>query len=187
MKPRLLPIAGCGIVAAILLGAAAGGAPPLAESAAKQRPHRTNLERSKDLWATVNVCDTEDNPDTIGIRGSMPGLRDRSSRLRMRFQVQYLAEADGKWHNPEDGSATDSGWVRVGRSRTVVLEAGRNFEFLPPEGGGTHHLRGSIRFKWLARKSGKVLARARRITEAGHKSTAGADPKDYSAAECEIS
>ena len=33
------------------------------------------------LWATVNVCDTRARPDTIGIRGSMPGLRRPATLL----------------------------------------------------------------------------------------------------------
>ena len=28
------------------------------------------------LWATINVCDTAAHPNTIGIRGSMPGTGD---------------------------------------------------------------------------------------------------------------
>src|SRR5947207_14010398 len=31
------------------------------------------ITHSKRLWATVNVCDTVGHPDSIGIRGSMPG------------------------------------------------------------------------------------------------------------------
>jgi hypothetical protein len=26
-----------------------------------------------ELWATVNICDTEKNPDSMGIRAGMPG------------------------------------------------------------------------------------------------------------------
>jgi hypothetical protein len=178
MKSRLLPIAGGAIAAAAILGASAGGSQP----AAKQRVKPTNLETSKDLWATINVCDTEGKPNTIGIRGSAPGLRNRRSVISMRFQVQYKAKADGKWHNA--GADSDSGYMRVGRTRSQVLEAGNDFTFDPPTDGGSHQLRGSARYRW--KRHGKVVARARRFTEPGHRSTAGADPKGYSAAECEI-
>jgi hypothetical protein len=182
MRSRLLPIAVGAIAAAVILGASAGGSPP----AAKKHRKPTNLETSKDLWATINVCDTEDKPNqnTIGIRGSMPGLGDHGSRMFMRFQVQYKAKTDGKWHNAENPSATDSGYKFVGRSRAQVFEAGQDFRFDPPTDGGSHLLRGSVRFRW--KHKGEIVARARRFTEPGHKTTAGADPAGYSAAECEI-
>ena len=39
-------------------------------------------------------------------------------------------------------------------------------------------------FRWV--KNGKTLMKLRRLTEAGHRSTAGADPEGYSAAVCDI-
>ena len=44
-------------------------------------------------WATVNVCDTAKQPDTIGIRASMPGT-PKGVRLSMRFRVQYKVDED---------------------------------------------------------------------------------------------
>jgi hypothetical protein len=171
-------MAGGAIAAAVVFGATAGGSQPMAKRPVKP----TNLETSKDLWATINVCDTLEKPNTIGIRGSMPGLGDRRSRMQMRFQVQYKAKADGKWHNA--GAESDSGYLTVGRTRGQVLEAGNDFTFAAPTDGGSHVLRGSIRYRW--KRHGQVVDRARRFTEPGHKTTAGADPKGYSAAECEI-
>ena len=128
---------------------------------------------AEDVWATINVCDTRKRPDTIGIRGSMPGLGDRQSRLFMRFRVQYLGQPAGTWEDVErDG---DSGWLALGRSKRRVVESGQNFQFVPPAGGGAHRLHGS-----------KVLMRARRVTEPGHRSTLGADPEGYSAANRDI-
>jgi hypothetical protein len=138
-----------------------------------------------DLWATINVCDTREHPDTIGIRGSMPGLGTRPSRLFMRFRVQYLAKPDNTWRDVVQDA--DSGWLRLGRSTRRVVESGQNFQFLPPSGGGVHRLRGLVTYKWVARRSSRVLLRARRVTTSGHRSTAGADPAGYSAAICDIS
>ena len=53
----------------------------------------------KRLWATVNVCDTVGHPDSIGIRGSMPGDGDKTEVMFMRFQVQLFGAADARWHN----------------------------------------------------------------------------------------
>ncbi len=158
---------------------------PLLLLAALPAPASAKAPATADLWATINVCDTREHPDTIGIRGSMPGLGKRPSRLFMRFRVQYLAQPDPTWEDVvADG---DSGWIRLGRSTRRVVESGQNFQFLPPSGGGVHRLRGLVTYKWLARRSSRVLLRARRVTTSGHRSTAGADPASYSAAICDIS
>ena len=54
--------------------------------------------------------------------------------------------------------------------------------FGPPEAAAT--LRGVVDFQW--RHGGKVLYSATRTTSAGHKSLAGAEPADYTAATCVI-
>ena len=184
MKHRSAPIAIGGIAAAIVLGASAGGSPsePVAKGDRGHKPQRTDLAASKDLWATINVCDAVGQPNTIGIRGSMPGLGHKRSRLAMRFQVQYKSKTDGEWHDA--GEAADSGWHNVGRTIRQVIESGQNFTFEPPTDGGSHLLQGLVRFRWY--RKGKIVARARRFTEPGHRSTAGAEPKGYSAAVCEI-
>jgi hypothetical protein len=133
------------------------------------------------LWATVNVCDTAAKPDTIGIRGSMPGLK-HTATLLMRFRVQYLA-ADGRWRTIR--SNADSHWRRVGRRHGGRIESGWSFTFAPPKAGGEIVLRGVVYFRW--RRSGKIVRRARRITEGGHVSPVGADPPGFSAGTCRIS
>ena len=185
MRMRFIPLFLSLIAALLVLGAGATGTQPSASDAAKGKKKRdrpVDLDRSPHLWATINVCDTEAHPNTIGIRGSMPGLGNRRTTLRMRFQVQYKAKLDGKWHNADESA--DSGWKTVGRTKRQVVESGQNFTFVPPADGGAHHLRGSVRFKWLYR--GKLWAYKRRFSEVGHLATAGSDPVGYSAAICEI-
>ncbi len=129
-----------------------------------------------DLWATVNVCDTEAHPDEIGIRASMPGGKARG-RLLMRFRVQYRDLADGRWKAVRDA---DSGWRRIGKGRRA-RESGWSFEVA---GEGQRILRGVVLYRWM--RAGRATRRARRVTEGGHRSTAGADPVDFSAATCRI-
>ena len=180
MRLRVLPILLAAVAIAVTL--TAGATPTRIEAAAtKKAPRKVPLSKNAGLWATINVCDTPSNPNTIGIRGSMPGL-DKTASVAMRFQVQYLAKSDGKWHNIESGA--DSDWKPLGRLRGKVVESGQNFTFLPPTDGGAHHLRGSVRFKWV--RAGRVVERLRKFTEAGHRTTAGADPAGYSAAFCDI-
>ncbi len=157
-------------------------APATVTKTVAKKPKPTNLAKSPDLWATINVCDTAKHANTVGVRGSMPGLGNHRSRLALRIRVQYKSKADGKWR--AGGKSADSGWKRIGATRRQVIESGQNFTFKPPTDGGSHLLRGDVRFRWT--RKGKVVARQRRVTEAGHKSTAGADPKRYSAAQCEI-
>lgn len=169
------------IVAAVVVVATAGGS---ANSTTAFRlakdPKPTDLSKSEDLWATINVCDTRANADTIGIRGSMPGLGNKTSKLQMRFQVQYRVDGDWKFAR----RSADSGWQTVGRTIRQVVESGQNFTFLPPTDGGTHELRGLVRFRWI--RGGETRRYQQRYTEPGHRSTAGADPKNYSAGTCEI-
>jgi hypothetical protein len=134
-------------------------------------------------WATVNVCDTASNPDTIGIRGSMPGGVAGATELFMRFQLQYERD-DGSWRLLSSGG--DSGFIDAGRSKTRnARQAGHSFTVSPPRAGNVYTLRGLVTFEWRA-KDGTVVRRARRRTTAGHRSTAGADPAGFSAAECTI-
>jgi hypothetical protein len=163
---------------------APGNSQPVATVAAKQKkPKRTDLKTSEDLWATINVCDSPRFANTVGIRGSMPGLGHKPSRLQMRFLVQYKSRTDGKWRFADDNA--DSGWHTVARTIRQVVESGQNFTFMPPTDGGSHQLRGVVRFRWV--REGRTVAYQRRFTEAGHKTTAGSDPKGYSAATCAIS
>jgi hypothetical protein len=134
-------------------------------------------------WATVNVCDTAANPDTIGIRGSMPATSTGASELFMRFQVQY-ERSDGTWRFLS--SAGDSGFIDAGKARgRSPRQAGHSFTVSPPKPGTVYTLRGLVTFEWRA-KDGTVVRRARKRTTAGHRSTAGADPAGFSAAECTV-
>ena len=137
-------------------------------------------------WATVNVCDTASNPDTIGIRGSMPAeitARPPASELFMRFQAQYQ-RSDSSWRFLSAGG--DSGFIDAGRARGhSARQAGHSFTVTPPPAGNVYTLRGLVTFEWRA-KDGTVVRRTRKRTTAGHRSTAGADPAGFSAAECTI-
>jgi hypothetical protein len=133
-------------------------------------------------WATVNVCDTAAHPNTIGLRGSMPGTGS-AGEMFMRLQVQYQRD-DGTWRLL--GNAGDSGFIDVGHSRThATRQAGHSFTLRPPAAGNVYTLRGLATFEWRT-KNGAVIRRARRRTTGGHRSTAGADPAGFSAAECTI-
>jgi hypothetical protein len=134
-------------------------------------------------WATVNVCDTADHPDTIGIRGSMPGTGNAAQEMFMRFQLQFQRD-DGSWRLL--GAAGDSGFIDIGRARPKApRQAGHSFRLSPPAAGKVFTLRGLVTFEW--RKGGTVVRHVRRRTTGGHQSTAGADPSGFTAGECTVS
>ena len=128
-------------------------------------------------WATVNVCDTAKQPDTIGIRASMPGS-PKGVRMSMRFRVQYKVD-ETTWADVKDA---DSGWRVIGTAKGVAAESGWSFRFAKPSKAVT--LRGVVRFRW---RKGDQLPRTSEVaTEAGHRSSAGSDPAGYSAATCSL-
>jgi len=136
-----------------------------------------------EVWATVNVCDTAKHPNAIGIRASMPGAKRRTVRLYMRFRVQWKDPTDGLWHNLIDQGG-DTGFVSVGRPKDGARrQSGYLFPgFDLPPGRKSVRLRGRVDFEW---RIGKRVVRAdRALTEKGHRSGAGSDPKGYSAATC---
>lgn len=173
LRRRRVEITILRVAAAFVLVLAAG---PLAAAGAQRA-----RGASRHLWATVNVCDTERWPDTIGIRGSMPGSTDRREAMWMRFQVQFLAADDGKWHDVPEGG--DSGFVFVGPARLKAGQAGRSFRISPKKGEPVL-LRGRVSFEW--RLNGEVVRRATVRTRKGHRSSAGSDPPGYTAATCTI-
>jgi hypothetical protein len=162
-----------------------GAALPVTMAGARETPRAKHpapsIYQSKLLWATVNVCDTPAHPDTVGIRGSMPGSGVRAEQMFMRFQLQYYRASDNRWHNI--GASGDSDFIAVGSGRYRARQTGRNFTVTPPA-SGSFILRGAVTFEW--RKDGEVVRRARKRTRSGHPRTAGADPKGFSAATCQV-
>ncbi|HVF79192.1 MAG TPA: hypothetical protein VNA28_12920 [Solirubrobacteraceae bacterium] len=141
----------------------------------------TASDDSREVWATVNVCDTPNLPDTIGIRASMPGSRSGAEVRWMRFVVEYHSQSDGRWYRLAGG---DSGFKRVGRGR-APRQFGRSLR-IERTSSEPVLLRGRVYFEWRT-VGGEVLQRESARTRKGRRSNAGADPPGYSAATCTIS
>jgi hypothetical protein len=134
---------------------------------------------AKNLWATVNVCDTAKQPNKMGVRARMPG-NGRRGKMYMRFTAQFRDE-DG-WKRVEGKGR--SPWLFAGRSIYRYRESGFTFSFGAPAAGRTYLMRGVVDFQWRNRDD-EIVTRARRVTEGGHP-TRGADPKRFSAARCRV-
>jgi len=165
----------------IAVFAAALSVAPLSAGAAK-KPKKPAVPKlgSSQLWATIDVCNTATHPDTIGIRGSMPGTGDKHETMFMAFIVEYQSSS-GSWHTFKSGG--QSKYVSVGDASPATRQAGQNFE-LDPKFSSTQQLRGVVLFQW--RLNGKVITSTVRSTSSGHSPAAGADPTGFSASYCMI-
>ena len=167
--------------AAIAVLATALFVTPLSAGAAKKPPKPPVPKlNSGELWATIDVCNTAAHPDTVGIRGSMPGTGDKAEAMYMAFIVEYQAK-DGQWQHFKSGG--ESGYVSLGNARASMRQAGQNFQ-LTPRFSSTQTLRGVVLYQW--RLNGQVVASSVRASSTGHSPAAGSDPPGFSAAFCTI-
>lgn len=137
--------------------------------------------RSRNLWATVDICNPKDKLHTVGIRGSMPSDGHPKDVMYMRLRVQFLDPTTKAWTSLSKGG--DSGLQKLG-SGLLARQAGLSVQLAPGAGTSSYTLRGYATFQW--RRGSKVLHSATRTTSAGHTSAAGADPHGFSAATCTI-
>jgi hypothetical protein len=165
---------------ACLLPAGASGA-TVAPGASKEAPLLKTLLRSRELWATIDVCSPADQPDFVGIRGSMPGDKQARDKMYMSFRLQYMDATSKKW--VDLSSAKTAAFVFVGPGGSV-RQGGRSFQLVPRTGKPASTLRGVVDYQW--RRGKTILQATSRPTTAGRKSLAGADPAGFSAASCLI-
>ncbi len=167
---------------ALALTLAAGALSPMAlAQSTKTAAHEHSLLQSRELWATIDVCSPSDQPNTVGVRGSMPGDGHPKDAMYMRFQLQYL-EGEAKtdtWIDLAHGG--DSGFIAVGTGKTP-RQGGTSFQLMPVTGKPAYTIRGLVTFQW--RHGARILHEVTRTTSAAHKSVADADPAGYSAAQC---
>ena len=141
----------------------------------------TRAQHSKQLWATVNVCQVKGRGaakgGSIGIRGQMPTL-GFTSTLSMTIQLN-------RWSSKNKSFAalpykTAKTTVSPGTFATNLHQDGAVFPF----GGPAGLLDATVTFGWS--RGGKVLGTATRRTAAGHHDAAGGHPPHYSAAQCKL-
>jgi hypothetical protein len=166
---------------ALLALVLAASAPAPAGASSTPAPSRSTLLKSRQLWATIDVCSPTDQPDTVGIRGSMPGTSQAGATMYMSFRLQYLEPANKHWVDLTANSS--SAFVAVGSAK-AARQAGQSFTLVPVPGKPAFDLRGVVSFQW--RKGTKIEDSISRPTTAGHQSLAGADPAGFSAATCSI-
>lgn len=144
-------------------------------------PQGHSLLSSRELWATIDVCNSAKEPDTVGIRGSMPNDGHAKDAMFMRFQLEYMDPKSKVWSVPAHGA--DSGFIALGAAKTG-RQGGTSFQLGAPKGQPGYTMRGVVTFQW--RRAGMVVHQATRTTSAGHPNVVRADPPGYSAAQCTI-
>jgi hypothetical protein len=174
MGPTIRSIA-CLLALVLLLPAPATSG---ASTAASAQVSSHSPLQSRQLWATIDLCNPPDQPHYVGVRASMPGDGRASDTMYMRFRLQYASATTGQWTDIAKGPAPP--FVAVGSARTT-RQLGRSFQVRPQQ---TLTLRGVVSFQW--REDGRVLASVSRVTTAGRESLKGSDPAGFSAATCRI-
>jgi hypothetical protein len=178
-----------GILSLLVLGAllsapasslAEGGVASAGAAAKPTTAAERKLLRSPQLWATIDVCAPSDQPNTVGVRGSMPGDEFSKDEMYMSFRLQYLDETTKQW---VDLSKTAPAYVPVGAAKTA-RQGGSSFELKPVTGRPPFTMRGVVDFQW--RRGATVEYTVSRPTTAGHQSLTGADPAGFTAATCKI-
>jgi hypothetical protein len=157
------------VVATPALGASAGPTPNQIKSAVH------SAERSKRLWATINVCDTRRHPHTIGIRGEVPAL-GFAATISISIGVDFWSKADKRFEPARGATKT----IKVGPISHGIHQRGILFQFAPHTG----RLRGTATFSWT--RHGNVLGATKRVTTAPHRDVDFSDPSGFSAATCTI-
>jgi hypothetical protein len=173
MAPTSGLIASLLALVVLLPAPAASGASP----AARARASAHSPLQSRQLWATIDLCNPRDQPHFVGVRGSMPGDGRATDSMYMRFRLQYV-NAAGQWADVANGPVPS--FVAVGSAR-ITRQLGRSFQVRPQR---ALTLRGVVSFQW--RHGSRVLASATRVSTAGRESLKGSDPAGFSAATCRI-
>lgn len=143
----------------------------------------------KTTWATVNVCDTAKQRNSVGLRAGMPG-NGTTQRMYMRFQLQWYRPAQRRYED----LGVPSTWVSAGSARFAAAQRGFTFGGIAdPPVGERYKLRGEVSFEWrelrpvkkrAKRKREVVVKRALRITRGGLKGVAGGKPLGRSDGVC---
>ena len=133
---------------------------------------------TRNLWATVNICNTNRHPYMMGVRARMPG-DGTHERMFMRFTAQFRVA--GEWKRVDGGR---SRWLYAGSALFRSQELGYTFTFDPPPAGRSYLFRGLVQMQWRLR--GRIVHRTHVYTERGHP-TRSSDPRRFSAATCRIS
>jgi hypothetical protein len=180
-----------------------GGGDAVAAAARSDSRRSEDREGKRPFWATVNVCDTKDSPNALGVRTSVPG-NGTNQRIWARYTAQWWSGARQKWLTVDGSGVTD--WILLGTADMSSRQAGWTFRFVQPAAGTTYVMRGVVELQWrdptratrrlrTRRAHTRRARRAQRaavvrerslLTKTGMKHVQGGDPAGLSKAMCLI-
>ncbi|HTU94587.1 MAG TPA: hypothetical protein VMF14_02035 [Solirubrobacteraceae bacterium] len=163
------------LAAAVLFAAGSAAAAGIGPARIARAVH--TAEKSRSLWATVNICDTAKFRNDLGVRGQMPSL-GFSASLSMIVQVNYWSTGEHRFLPIQSNLATSR--LSLGRNANGLQQDGAVFPF----SAHTGLLNATITFIW--KRGGKIIGQTVRRTTAGHTDAAHANPPRFSAAQCRI-
>ena len=169
------------VVAAILVGVAVATTTALAGSGPPPNQVRAALAKarqSKDLWATVNVCEPRRAPQLVGVRAQMPAL-GFPAQLSIAISLEYWNVAQQRYVTIDKPNAQAS--VTLGTVTAGVEQGGETFAFNPRPGA---FLRATVTFSW--RRKGRLLLTQTRHTTGGHHDADHGVPAHFTSAHCRI-
>ena len=175
--------------------------PPVSKTVTQGRRERASVsvakkafsiqEGPRQLWATVNICDTEASPNALGVRASVPG-NGSGRRVYGRFTAQWWSGTKQAWLTVGGRGKTD--WVYIGSQDWDPSQGGWTFHFSQPPAGTAYVVRGIVELSW--REHARVSHRKRAhwsqverrvlLTETGKTGVERADPVGASKAMCLI-
>jgi hypothetical protein len=137
-----------------------------------------NAERSRYLWATINICRTHvRHGGLVGVRGEMGALGFRST-LAMTVQLRQYDGSRRRFIPVKGSTATRT--VTLGPLQTGVHQDGAEFHY----SSDTGLIDATITFTWT--RDGRRLGTVTRTTTSGHHEAAFAQPAGHSAAGCRL-
>lgn len=166
------------VLAAVIAVAAAGPSAAHGPTAAQIAGAVRRAERSRALWATVNICNSKAEPHRVGIRGQMPSL-GYSSQMSMTIHLQAYSASAKRFVPIASPNAVDSDGL--GTHTLGLQQWGAVFRF---GASTTGRWNATIRFTW--RRGGRVVGSTTRRTTSGHRDADHGSPPHYSAAQCTI-
>jgi hypothetical protein len=122
-----------------------GGGDLVASSARSKSKRSAADEDDRPFWATVNVCDTKDSPNALGVRTSVPG-NGSDERIFVRYTAQWWSGAKQEWLTVGGSGVTD--WILIGRADMASRQAGWTFRFVQPPAGTGYVMRGVVELEW---------------------------------------
>ncbi len=174
-------LAGLALAAVGATPAVAGASPAAAKPPSRRQVARAvaAAEKSRSLWATINICNSHTHPNQIGVRGQMPSLGFPAA-MSMTITLNAWSATDKKFEAIKSPNAVDT--VKLGTHSRGLEQGGTIFPF---KQGETGLWNATVGFTW--KRQGKIIGTTQRRTTAGHHVADFGSPPHYSAAQCRIS